>query len=133
MNLLSRYAIPVGIAFQIQDDILGVFGSEKKIGKSAASDIEEGKQTFLVLKARELANSKQKKQLDSILGKKNLTNMEIRIFQDILKSTEALEYSKKMAITYLAKGKREIKKMAFLPDAKKFIMGLTEYLEGREI
>jgi len=133
INLLSRYAIPVGIAFQIQDDILGVFGEKKKTGKSVASDIEEGKQTLLVSKAQEWANFGQKKQLNSILGKKNLTNKEIRTFQNILKSTGALEYSKKMAAAYLTKGKREIKKMVFLSDAKKFFMGLAEYLEGREI
>lgn len=132
LKLLSRYAMPVGIAFQIQDDILGVFGNEKAMGKSVASDIEEGKKTILVSKARELANSRQKKQLISILGKKNLTKREIESFQDILKSTGSLEYSKKMAADYLAKGKREIKKMALFPEAKKFLAGLVEYLENRE-
>lgn len=132
LKLLSQYAIPVGIAFQIQDDILGVFGNEKTMGKSVASDIEEGKKTILVSKARELANSRQKKQLDSILGKKGLKNNEVRAFQDILKSTGSLEYSKKMAANYLAKGKREIKKMALFPETKKFLAGLVEYLENRE-
>jgi len=133
LQCLSFYAVPIGIAFQLQDDILGVFGNKQKTGKLAVSDIEEGKRSIMVIKAYEKANIKQKKQLDSILGKKNLTNREIRIFQDVLKSTGALEYSKKMAAAYLAKGKREIKKMAFLPDAKKFFMGMAEYLEGREI
>ena len=132
LQCLSRYAIPVGIAFQIQDDILGVFGIKQKTGKLSVSDIKEGKRSIIVIKALGGANLKQKKQLNSILGKKNLSNKEIKIFQDILKSTGALEYSKKMAATYLAKGKREVKKMAFLPDAKKFLMGLAEYLEGRE-
>ncbi len=132
MKSLSNYAISVGTAFQIQDDILGVFGDEKKIGKSTASDIEEGKQTLLVLKAKEKANLLQKKQLKSILGKKKLTHKEIKIFQDIVKSTGALEYSKKISAACLAKGKKEIKHMSFSPDAKKFLLNLTEYLENRE-
>ena len=133
MKSLSDYAISVGIAFQIQDDILGIFGNEKKTGKSAASDIEEGKQTLLIMKAREKASLLQKKQLNLILGKKNLTHKEIKIFQDIVKSTGALEYSKKMSEACLAKGKKEINKAIILSKAKSFLLGMTEYLENREI
>lgn len=132
LQCLSNYAVPVGIAFQIQDDILGIFGNKQKTGKLAVSDIEEGKRSIIVTKAFREADLKQKKQLDSILGKKNLKNKEIKTFQDTLKSTGALEYSKKMTAAYLAKGKKEIKKIDFLPDAKRFLIGLTEYLEGRE-
>lgn len=130
--LLSSYALPLGIAFQIKDDILGVFGSEQKIGKSVASDIEEGKQSLLVVKARQLATIAQKKQLNAILGKRNLTSKEIKIFQDILKSTGALAYAQDLATQYLNKGKKEIEKVIILPEAKKFYIGLVEYLEKRE-
>jgi len=133
LQYLSRYAVPIGIAFQIQDDILGVFGSKKKMGKLTVSDIEEGKKSIMVVKACEWADSKQKKRLDSILGKKNLTNKEVKIFRDILKSTGALEYSNKMATAYFDKGKKEVKKIAFLPDAKRFLMELIKYLENRNI
>lgn len=133
LDILSQYAIPVGIAFQIQDDILGVFGDKKKIGKSVASDIKEGKQSIMVIKARRLATKQKRKKLDAILGKGNITKEEVKIFQDILKSTGVLEYSRKMAEQYLKKGKREIKKTILLPDAKIFFAGLAEYLENREV
>jgi geranylgeranyl diphosphate synthase type I len=51
LDSLSRYAIPVGMAFQIHDDILGIFGTEEQAGKSIASDTKEGKQTLLTVKA----------------------------------------------------------------------------------
>ena len=133
LNSLSNYAMPIGVAFQIQDDILGVFGNEKKIGKSTASDISEGKQSIVVVKARELSSYKQKIQLNSILGKKNLTNKEIDKFQDIIRSTGALEYSKKMSAVYLKKGKKEMKRAIILPNAKNFFIELAEYLENREV
>lgn len=131
--LLSSYATPLGIAFQIQDDILGVFGSQKKMGKSVASDIEEGKQSLLVVKAREFATSVQKKRLNEILGKKKLTQKEIKDFQNILKETGSLQYAKTLAKQYLTEGKSEIEKMILLPASKKFLLGLVEYLEDREI
>lgn len=133
LSSLSSYAIPLGIAFQIQDDILGVFGNEQKIGKSVASDIEEGKQSLLVVKARQLASIAQKKELNAILGKKNLNKKEIRVFQDILKSTGALAYAEDLAMQYLDKGKQEIEKAIILPEAKEFYISLVEYLEKREI
>lgn len=132
MQCLSRYAINVGIAFQIQDDILGVFGNKKKTGKLSVSDIEEGKKSIMVVRAYKRANNMQKKQLDLILGKKAITYKEVKVFQEILKHTGALEYAQEMSAGYLAKGKREIKKMAFFPEAKNFLTGLVEYLEKRE-
>ena len=133
LQSLSGYAVPLGIAFQIQDDILGVFGSEKKMGKSVASDIEEGKQSLLVIKARLLATKTEKKQLNSILGKNKLTQKEILTFQNILKSTGALKYAEKLAAQYLDKGKKEIEKAVLLPQSKEFLVGLVEYLEKREV
>ena len=130
--LLSEYAMPLGIAFQIKDDVLGIFGSQKKMGKSVASDIEEGKQSLLVIKARLLATKTEKKQLNSILGKNKLTQKEILTFQNILKSTGALEYAEKLAAQYLDKGKKEIEKVVLLPQSKEFLVGLVQYLEKRE-
>lgn len=133
LKSLSNYAIPLGIAFQIQDDILGVFGNEKKFGKSTASDIEEGKQSVMVVRAKKNATAKQKKQIKSILGKKNLSSKEIKVFQNIIESTGALEYSQKMAKRYLSEGKKEIDKIGLNKNAKEFLADLAEYLENREI
>src|SRR3989344_8466875 len=49
VEAISRYAIPVGIAFQIKDDLLGIFGSEMELGKAVTSDLEEGKETILTV------------------------------------------------------------------------------------
>lgn len=133
LKALNNYALPLGIAFQIQDDILGVFGNEQKIGKSVASDIEEGKQSLLVVEARDLASAAQKKQIDAILGKKNLSQKEIATFQEILKSTGSLEYSKKIASGYIQESKAELEKIIIKKDAKKFLMELAQYLENREV
>jgi geranylgeranyl diphosphate synthase type I len=132
LGIFSRYALPLGIAFQIQDDILGVFGSTKKIGKSTFSDIEEGKKSLIVVKAFKFASIFQRKQLKSILGKKNLTQKEIKIFQNIIMSTGALNYAKGLASKQFTQGKKEIEKAVLFPKEKKFFIELVEYLEKRE-
>ncbi|HBI34112.1 MAG TPA: hypothetical protein DEA43_02730 [Candidatus Moranbacteria bacterium] len=133
LNNIHRYAIPIGIAFQIQDDILGIFGNEKKLGKSVASDIEEGKNTLMVVKARELSSTKQKKQLALLLGKKNISKKEITIFKNILIETGALVYARKAANDYLMEGKKQMEKSLLPKETKHFLSGLINYLEKREI
>src|SRR5579884_2564972 len=60
---IKKFGDYLGIAYQIHDDILGVFGTEKEIGKSVTSDIEEGKQTLLITKALEKASLGEKRKL----------------------------------------------------------------------
>ncbi|OGI17527.1 MAG: hypothetical protein A3J63_04450 [Candidatus Moranbacteria bacterium RIFCSPHIGHO2_02_FULL_40_12b] len=130
---LSAFAIPVGIAFQIQDDILGVFGSEKKTGKSEGSDIREGKQTILVVKAREKMNPGQKKIFSGIFGKKNLTRKDIEDFRKIIIDTGALEYSKNFAKKLVIQGKKEMEKLEISESGKDFMRGIADYMINREL
>ncbi len=58
-ELLYKYGINVGIAYQIQDDLLDTFGDEKTFGKKIGGDIVEGKKTFLLVKALELATKEE--------------------------------------------------------------------------
>ncbi|EKD58705.1 MAG: hypothetical protein ACD_56C00065G0001 [uncultured bacterium] len=132
-ELLSEYAINLGIAFQIQDDILGVFSSEEKTGKSSSSDIEEGKKTLLVIKAQSLAAPDEMIKMNALLGKKSIAKKELKSFRDVLIRTGSLEYNKDMASRRIEVGKREIEKIIMLPAQKKFLLGLAEYLEKREI
>jgi len=69
LKALSEIFHTDSIAFQIQDDILGVFGNEKKIGNQSAQT-SAGKQTILVSKALEKADSRQRNILNSTLAKK---------------------------------------------------------------
>lgn len=131
--LLSEFSLPLGIAFQIQDDILGVFGSEKKLGKSVASDIEEGKQSLLVVDAMSSCSAAERKKINGILGKKNLKKDEIVSFQNILKSTGALLQAQQQCNAYLQEGSDKLEKIIILPEVKKFLFGMIEYLEKREV
>jgi len=129
---LSRFALPLGIAFQIQDDIAGVFGSEKKTGKSNVSDIAEGKRTLLVVKAKRSASKAQAKAIDRILGNKTVTRKEVEEFKNILRDTGALAYATAVADSHISQGKKELQKISLKKESKKFLAGIVEYLETRE-
>lgn len=65
---LGSFGKNVGLSFQIQDDILGIFGSENLLGKPVDSDLKEGKTNLLFLKTLKKLNSKDKKEFISIWG-----------------------------------------------------------------
>lgn len=90
------YSNTAGLAFQITDDILGIYGNEEEMGKSATSDIVEGKNTLLVYKAFEKANEEQRKHLLHCLGNQNSSEQDISKFKSIIEETGSLNYAKKV-------------------------------------
>jgi geranylgeranyl diphosphate synthase, type II len=73
LDALANYALNLGLAFQIQDDLLDVFADEKKFGKKIGGDIREGKKTYLLLRGLEtVKNKKDKTLLESIIKNKGL-------------------------------------------------------------
>ncbi len=105
---IEKYGLPVGIAFQLRDDELGLFADEKTLGKPVGSDVKENKNTLLHLKALELAKGEDKKFVKSIYGKKNITKKELDRVRRITQETGSLAYSQKMAKRLVEQGKKFI-------------------------
>lgn len=70
-QLLYDFGLNAGIAFQLQDDILDVYGETAKVGKQKGGDIIANKQTYLLIKAKELASFEQSEKLNSWLNDSN--------------------------------------------------------------
>lgn len=133
LQALSSYAAPAGIAFQIQDDILGVFGTKVKLGKPIASDIRQGKQTILIAKALEKANKKQKVILKNCLGNNNLTTQDLADFKQVIIDTGSLKYAQDMATKLITKAKAEITKQRIPKESKDFLINIADYMLNREV
>ncbi|MBI2439154.1 MAG: polyprenyl synthetase family protein [Candidatus Moranbacteria bacterium] len=109
LEKFSAYAIPLGIAFQIQDDILGIFGDEQRLGKPVGSDIKEGKITLLVTKALHRGSAVEQKRIREILSLgERLTRDDIVEFRGLIEKTGALDATKKLALEYIEKGKETL-------------------------
>lgn len=100
---LEEWAINIGLGFQINDDIIGVFGDEKVSGKSSLSDIKEGKLTLLVVRALTHANVEQKTRLLQLLGSDTLSQAELEEVQVIIENSGALDYCRALAQGYASK------------------------------
>ena len=86
---LGTYGSLLGRAFQLRDDILGVFGDPSVTGKPAGDDIREGKRTLLVLTALENGNTHQREILTSLLGAPGLTEEDLTTAREIIETTGA--------------------------------------------
>lgn len=134
IDLFSAYALPLGKAFQIKDDIMGIFGNEKKIGKSVGSDISENKKTLLVAKALQNGNKEQKKIIKKYLGKENISKKEIEEFKKIIKETGSLKYSENLAKGFAGEALNALLNIDFKDEnAKRFFTGIVDYVINREL
>lgn len=135
LNELSDYAIPLGIAFQIQDDILGIFGNSERLGKPTGSDIQEGKITLLVSRALRDGTKEQKKRIKEILARGDkLAEQEIKEFRELIEATGAKEGAKQLATQYIEEGKKALEAVREKLDARAydFLSSIAEYMMKRD-
>lgn len=135
-KILSEYANDGGVAFQLQDDILGVFGTEEDTGKSADSDLLQGKCTLLVLKALEMGNKEQKKAVEAVWGKMEAGRVQLDLAKKAIEESGALEYNKRLAREYAQKAATTANKLRNLnlnADAIDYIQGIAEYMVTRKV
>jgi len=92
---LFQYGIYLGRAFQIQDDILGIFSEEKEIGKSNLTDLQEAKKTLLIWYAYHNARAKDKAQIRAIMAKKKVRKTDLVRMRRIIAVSGSLDYAKK--------------------------------------
>jgi len=134
LRIISNYSGAIGKAFQLQDDILGIFGDEKKLGKPIGSDIIEGKQTLLLRKALDNGSDEDKRRLEEVLNKNDLSSQELADFQRIIEDSGSLDYSRKLAKDFSEKALNELKKInkKHNKEARNFLEEITKYISNRD-
>ncbi|TDC27805.1 polyprenyl synthetase family protein [Kribbella albertanoniae] len=91
IDALSSYGQPIGEAFQLRDDLLGVFGDPALTGKPAGDDLREGKRTVLVAYAVDHASEVQLAEFDRLFGRPDLDADEIQLLREILQDSRAVQ------------------------------------------
>lgn len=89
-RVLAEFGLPVGVAFQLRDDLLGVFGDAEVTGKPTGDDLAEGKRTVLVTLARESLPPTQKRVFDEMLGDRTLDDEQIDMMQRTIRDSGAV-------------------------------------------
>ncbi len=97
---LRQFAESCGIAFQLQDDILGITGTEEVLGKNIGSDLREGKRTLLLIKACKQCTDAQRAELASVLGNEHAGADELAQATRIIIESGALQQTFELAGQY---------------------------------
>jgi geranylgeranyl diphosphate synthase type I len=91
LDALRGFGLPLGIAFQLRDDLLGVYGDPELTGKPAGDDLREGKRTVLIALARERLAPARRQLLDELLGDPDLDAEQVRMLQRTIRECGAVD------------------------------------------
>lgn len=128
---LKKFGNLVGIAFQIRDDILGMFGEEAKVGKSVTSDMTEGKQTVLTAYFLKNAAKEQQQKFFSMYGKEGSGVKELKEVRELLVHSGTYAYALELCEKMVERAGEILKEMKIAEDGKNKLLGLLEYMTNR--
>jgi len=131
IKALSSFTSKCGTAFQLQDDILGIVGNEKQLGKPIGSDIREGKRTTIIYYAFKKASPQQKTRLENILGKPDATNEEIEEVTQLLEQLGGISETKRLAEKIIQEACLELDVLTDSP-YKKLLLAWADFMISRK-
>jgi len=111
VNALGKYGLNLGIAFQIQDDLLDISADEKKFGKTIGGDLVEGKKTFLFLEALEKSKEEDRKKLLKVIERKGIRWNQVLTYKMIYERLGVLDDARREIKGYTQKALRSIKSL----------------------
>ena len=132
MTTYSNFGMPLGEAFQLRDDVLGVFGDPRETGKPAGDDLREGKRTILVASAFERSNEAQRAYLREHLGDPMLDAVGIDTLRDIIERTGALADTERLIDRLLEQALQALEDGAVQGEAKQMFIDLAHAATKRK-
>lgn len=131
-ELLYQYGLNIGLAFQIQDDLLDTFGNEADFGKRIGGDILEGKKTYLLIKALERASKEESTKLKSIINNSGISETEkIETIKGIYVATGVKELAETKIESYFEKAQTYLNQLLLTDEKTKAIKELEASLKKR--
>ena len=126
---LGNFGLNLGIAFQIQDDLLDISADEKKFGKTIGGDLVEGKKTFLFLEALEKAKGEDRKRLLKVIERNGIRRNQVLRYKQLYEKLGVLEDAKREIKKYT---KRSLDSLRLLKDNdRKIFIWLADSLINR--
>ncbi len=128
---LRKFGLLAGIAFQIQDDMLNLFGDAESQGKDYRSDIAEGKHTLLVVSALERLEGKEKQELIDILSSHSKDRRSADRACELILNSGAQQYTQEYALELTRKSKEILEELNITIEAKEILISMTDFFIQR--
>jgi geranylgeranyl diphosphate synthase type I len=130
-DTLERFAGPLGVAFQLRDDLLGTFGDPEKTGKSDASDLRQGKRTALVVEGERLEGFDAA--IRPVFGRADATPEAIRTARAWLVASGAKARVENRLDSLLADATRALQHADLRSHGRRVLLGAVEAIGRREV
>ncbi len=127
--VLREFGSLVGLAFQIQDDLLNLIGDPEKMGKDFRSDITEGKRTYMVVHCLGLTDDRE--ELISILDSRTADPDRLQRAVDIMVESGSIDAARGFAADLTESAKEKLAALDLEPGAKEILLSMADYFVNR--
>lgn len=130
VQAVSTFTGDCGVAFQLQDDILGLVGDEASLGKPVGSDIREGKRTTILTHAFRCASSADRKLMVAVVGNPNASEQEVLEVRALLLAYDGVTHTRELAQQYIS---RAMESLVILPPSpyRNYLKQWADFMIGR--
>ncbi len=133
VDAYTGYGLPLGEAFQLRDDILGVFGDPEETGKPAGDDLREGKRTVLIATAMGRATPAQAAELRRHLGDPGLDAAGVEALRGVIAETGALEHAEALITELTDRSLDALSRVDLADPARQVLTGLAYAATRRSV
>ena len=130
-NLMYDFGVNLGTAFQIDDDILDLYGNELAVGKQSGGDIIEGKHSVLMILSKKIANPSQLEQLNLFLSYTN-AQKKVKDVKALFNSMNVKDAASELKNQYYSKAVKSIELLSIQDAQKKLLLDFAENLMNRK-
>jgi geranylgeranyl diphosphate synthase type I len=128
---LSAFGIPLGLAFQLRDDVLGVFGDPEVTGKPAGDDLREGKRTVLVALTMETLPSTVAKIFEELLTSGDIDSEQLEFMRTTIQESGALNKTERLIEEHSTRAIEALASLEVTDQARKMLSYLTDKVINR--
>jgi len=132
IGLLADIGFPLGVAFQLRDDILGAFGRSEATGKPVGTDLKLGKRTYLLQEALRLAGPQDRAAVEAVIGVRDADDGAVIAAQRAIEATGAREHCEGRIDDLLEQALSRLDSFAFLDEGKRALEHIARLVVRRE-
>lgn len=129
---LADIGRPLGVAFQIRDDLLGAFGSELKTGKPVGTDLRAGKRTVLLERALEISSAAERTAIERVVGDRDATDAAVAAATAAIESCGARRACEERIAKLLEGALNDLSTGGYRDEGVRLLTGLAHFLSRRE-
>lgn len=131
VEMLRRYGMSTGLAFQLQDDLLNLVGDEEAVGKDFRSDITEGKRTMIAVHALAHTQGETHEELLQLLSGKETDPAHLARAVEIMREAGSIRYVHDYALTLAREHQDGLKKVLPPSVARKLLVSMADFFVSR--